>query len=337
MKTAGRCPAARSPTPSRGWARSASRPASSAGCDGARPFLRRVMARVPAPDFVNAPVADGELPTSRSMIFVSPDGERSMNTYLGISTELGPEDVDDGRAPNCCSSRLPFDKDQGQGGGRRPRLPLSPCPIRSASTATAAISAQTSWRTRLRDRQRTRMEVALRDRRSRRGAGTGRRRQRADRLHPLGPRRGAGRGRGDGVPVPAGAPLDATGAGDQFAAIRVATGAAWRCPGAWAASPPPRSATTAPPRGGREGTPKGWLLRHRAGFGYFSPLAEGAHRGKHRSARRRAGCKPGTRAAFLGRSSAPQPVPRPPLTPRKVNNRAASSSGRNTPGSELAA
>ncbi len=44
-------------------------------------------------DFANPPVPDGELPTSRSMIFVSPDGERSMNTYLGISAELGPEDV----------------------------------------------------------------------------------------------------------------------------------------------------------------------------------------------------------------------------------------------------
>ncbi|MDO6584270.1 adenosine kinase [Salipiger sp. 1_MG-2023] len=44
-------------------------------------------------DFVNPPVVGGELPTSRSMIFVSPDGERSMNTYLGISAELGPEDV----------------------------------------------------------------------------------------------------------------------------------------------------------------------------------------------------------------------------------------------------
>ncbi len=43
--------------------------------------------------FVNPPVAGGELPTSRSMIFVSPDGERSMNTYLGISSEVGPEDV----------------------------------------------------------------------------------------------------------------------------------------------------------------------------------------------------------------------------------------------------
>ncbi|MDF1802347.1 adenosine kinase [Thalassovita sp.] len=46
-------------------------------------------------DFVNAPVAGGEMPTSRSMIFVSPDGERSMNTYLGISSELGPGDVSD--------------------------------------------------------------------------------------------------------------------------------------------------------------------------------------------------------------------------------------------------
>lgn len=45
--------------------------------------------------FINPPVAGGELPTSRSMIFVSPDGERSMNTYLGISAEVGPEDVDD--------------------------------------------------------------------------------------------------------------------------------------------------------------------------------------------------------------------------------------------------
>jgi sugar/nucleoside kinase (ribokinase family) len=43
--------------------------------------------------FPNPPVAGGELPTSRSMIFVSPDGERSMNTYLGISSELGEADV----------------------------------------------------------------------------------------------------------------------------------------------------------------------------------------------------------------------------------------------------
>lgn len=45
-------------------------------------------------DFVNPPAAGADLPTSRSMIFVTPDGERSMNTYLGISAELGPDDVD---------------------------------------------------------------------------------------------------------------------------------------------------------------------------------------------------------------------------------------------------
>ncbi|MGA9251331.1 MAG: adenosine kinase [Roseobacter sp.] len=44
-------------------------------------------------DFVNAPVKGSKVPTSRSMIFVAPDGERSMNTYLGISTELTSVDV----------------------------------------------------------------------------------------------------------------------------------------------------------------------------------------------------------------------------------------------------
>ena len=68
-------------------------------------------------DFVNAPVPGGELPTSRSMIFVTPDGERSMNTYLGISTELGPEDVDDtvaGGAGLLFLEGYLFDKDKGK-------------------------------------------------------------------------------------------------------------------------------------------------------------------------------------------------------------------------------
>ncbi|MCO4317202.1 adenosine kinase [Phyllobacterium sp. 21LDTY02-6] len=33
-------------------------------------------------------------PTARSLIFVTPDGDRSMNTYLGACVELGPEDVE---------------------------------------------------------------------------------------------------------------------------------------------------------------------------------------------------------------------------------------------------
>ncbi len=40
----------------------------------------------------------GEPPTARSMIFVPPDGERSMNTYLGACVELGPEDVEEDKA-----------------------------------------------------------------------------------------------------------------------------------------------------------------------------------------------------------------------------------------------
>ncbi len=67
--------------------------------------------------FVNPPVPGGELPTSRSMIFVSPDGERSMNTYLGISAELGPEDVDPEIAADAEIVFLEgylFDKDKGK-------------------------------------------------------------------------------------------------------------------------------------------------------------------------------------------------------------------------------
>ncbi len=67
--------------------------------------------------FVNTPVPDGELPTSRSMIFVSPDGERSMNTYLGISSELGPEDVSDdvaGTAQILFLEGYLYDKDKGK-------------------------------------------------------------------------------------------------------------------------------------------------------------------------------------------------------------------------------
>ncbi len=68
-------------------------------------------------DFVNPPVAGGELPTSRSMIFVSPDGERSMNTYLGISSELSSEDVSKDVAGNSQIMFLEgylFDKDKGK-------------------------------------------------------------------------------------------------------------------------------------------------------------------------------------------------------------------------------
>ena len=39
------------------------------------------------------PASEG-LPTARSMIIVTPDGSRTMNTYLGISTNLSKDDLD---------------------------------------------------------------------------------------------------------------------------------------------------------------------------------------------------------------------------------------------------
>ena len=49
-------------------------------------------------DFPNPPAAEAQAPTSRSMIFVSPDGERSMNTYLGAGADFDAGDVDAGVA-----------------------------------------------------------------------------------------------------------------------------------------------------------------------------------------------------------------------------------------------
>jgi len=68
-------------------------------------------------DFVNDPVVGGDRPTSRSMIFVTPDGERSMNTYLGISTGLSSDDVPADVAGNAKIMFLEgylFDEDAGK-------------------------------------------------------------------------------------------------------------------------------------------------------------------------------------------------------------------------------
>jgi sugar/nucleoside kinase (ribokinase family) len=42
----------------------------------------------------NSPAIANSHPTSRSLILVTPDGERTMNTYLGISTDLDPAHLD---------------------------------------------------------------------------------------------------------------------------------------------------------------------------------------------------------------------------------------------------
>ena len=44
--------------------------------------------------FATTPLAGG-VPTARSMILITPDGERTMNTYLGACQALGPDDIDE--------------------------------------------------------------------------------------------------------------------------------------------------------------------------------------------------------------------------------------------------
>jgi sugar/nucleoside kinase (ribokinase family) len=42
--------------------------------------------------YTTTPLTNG-LPTARSLIFVTPDAQRTMQTFLGATTQLGPEDV----------------------------------------------------------------------------------------------------------------------------------------------------------------------------------------------------------------------------------------------------
>ncbi|HZT17818.1 MAG TPA: adenosine kinase [Dongiaceae bacterium] len=42
----------------------------------------------------DTPPVDSGTPTARSFIFVTPDAQRTMNTYLGACVELGPADID---------------------------------------------------------------------------------------------------------------------------------------------------------------------------------------------------------------------------------------------------
>jgi sugar/nucleoside kinase (ribokinase family) len=58
-----------------------------------RIFAHDIRAQGAAFDTVTAP-ADHPLETGRSLILFTPDGERSMNTYLGVSETLAPADID---------------------------------------------------------------------------------------------------------------------------------------------------------------------------------------------------------------------------------------------------
>ena len=47
-------------------------------------------------EFITPATPDGA-PTARCLIFVTPDAQRTMQTYLGACVELGPEDIDPGQ------------------------------------------------------------------------------------------------------------------------------------------------------------------------------------------------------------------------------------------------
>ena len=64
-------------------------------------------------DFETTPLVAGA-PTARCLILVTPDAQRTMNTYLGATVELGPDDIDQDKVASAEITYLEgylFDKD----------------------------------------------------------------------------------------------------------------------------------------------------------------------------------------------------------------------------------
>ena len=51
--------------------------------------------RAQGADYDTPRATDGEHETGRCFVLVTPDGERSLNTYLGVSEHLMPSDIDE--------------------------------------------------------------------------------------------------------------------------------------------------------------------------------------------------------------------------------------------------
>jgi sugar/nucleoside kinase (ribokinase family) len=181
--------------------------------------------------FVNPPVPGGELPTSRSMIFVSPDGERSMNTYLGISAELGSPDVPPEVARGAQILFLEgylFDKDKGKAafqeaarqcraGGGRPGITLSDpfCVDRHREDFQRLIHGDMAFVIGNEEEWKSLFQTEDLDAVLARGA------EACDILvctRSGDPVRIVAQGVSTEIPVERRVPVDATGAGDQFAA-----------------------------------------------------------------------------------------------------------------------
>jgi sugar/nucleoside kinase (ribokinase family) len=89
-------------------------------------------------DFTTAPAAGGS-PTASSMIAVTPDGQRSMNTYLGACREMTPADVDEREVAEASILYIEgylWDADAAKEASRKA--------IRAAKTASAKVALSLS-------------------------------------------------------------------------------------------------------------------------------------------------------------------------------------------------
>ncbi|MDB5478276.1 MAG: pfkB carbohydrate kinase family protein [Alphaproteobacteria bacterium] len=76
-------------------------------------FFRKDMEKLGV-DFATSTDPESDVPTARCLSFVTPDADRTMATYLGISTEIAPDDLDAAKIRNAKVTYLEgylFDKD----------------------------------------------------------------------------------------------------------------------------------------------------------------------------------------------------------------------------------
>ena len=102
--------------------------------------------------FSTPPAPKGSEPTGRCLVLVTPDGQRTMNTFLGVSPQLGGGEVDDGLIRSARIVYLEgylFDRPEAKAAFRQAaaiagkagrQVALSRCPTHSASTGTGPSS-----------------------------------------------------------------------------------------------------------------------------------------------------------------------------------------------------
>ena len=192
--------------------------------------------------FTTPPAAEGSEPTGRCLVLVTPDGQRTMNTFLGVSPQLGGGEVDaELIAPRAssisraiCSTgprprpRSGRPREIAAKAGRQVALSLSGCLLRRP--ASGRVPRADPRQRRHPVRQRGRDHLALSDELVRRGRAGARRPTPSSRRSRARRRAASSWARASRSPFP---PrrwpkvVDTTGAGDLYAAgflFGVATG-----------------------------------------------------------------------------------------------------------------